>query len=281
MLKVLTSTRRFVGRSDTPLSYIVDRRATGSSLGNSLTLSTASQPRPRVRLVVVDDHAILREGLRALLALESDLDVVGEADNSEDAIAIVEQTQPDVVITDLALPHRSGIHVISQVRIVAPAARVLVLTVHKSEEYIKAALSAGADGYVLKDSSRADLLQGIRSIVLGQRYLCPPVSAQIVSGFLNAGEPRGPTSVQRLTDREREIITLIARGKSNKRIASQLLLSVKTIEKHRSNFMRKLELHNTAAVTMYAICNGLVSPDQVDVGDLTNPTGRGPARPRF
>ena len=231
-------------------------------------------------LVVVDDHAILREGLRALLTLESDLEVVGEADNSEDAIAIVQQTQPDVVITDLALPHRSGIHVISHVRAVAPATRVLVLTVHKSEEYIKAALSAGADGYVLKDSSRADLLQGIRSIVLGQRYLCPPVSAQIVSGFLGAGEPRGPTSVQRLTDREREILTLIARGKSNKRIATQLLLSVKTIEKHRSNFMRKLELHNTAAVTMYAICNGLVSPDQVDVVDSLNATAQGQVRTR-
>jgi DNA-binding NarL/FixJ family response regulator len=161
------------------------------------------------------------------------------------------------------MPHRSGIQVISQVRQVAPNARVLVLTVHNSEEYIRAALTAGADGYVLKDSSRVDLLQAIRSVVGGQRYLCGPVSAKIVSGYLGDKNPRPIASVQLLTDREREILTLIALGKSNKRIAMQLVLSVKTIEKHRSNFMRKLELHNTAGVTMFAICNGLVSADQV------------------
>ena len=217
----------------------------------------------RVRLVLVDDHAILREGLRALLAMESDLEVVGEAANGDDGMRIVEQLQPDVVITDLAMPHGAGIHVISNVRKAAPAARVLVLTVHNSEEYIRASLMAGADGYVLKDSNRADLLQAIRSIVKGQRFLCAPVSAKIVSGYLGDGVPRTLASVQQLTDREREILTLIALGNSNKRIALQLILSVKTVEKHRSNFMRKLELHNTAGVTMFAICNGLVSAEQV------------------
>lgn len=228
------------------------------------SLAAVKEPREaRLRLVLVDDHSILREGLRALLALESDLEVVGEADNGDDGVETVRREQPDIVITDLAMPQRTGIQVIARVRKVAPSVRVLVLTVHNGEEYIKAALSAGADGYVLKDSSRADLLQAIRTIVRGQRYLCAPVSAKIVSGFLGDGEPRPASSVQHLTDREREILTLIALGKSNKRIALQLLLSVKTIEKHRSNFMRKLELHNTAGVTMFAICNGLVSPDQV------------------
>ena len=223
----------------------------------------------------MDDHAILREGLRALLALESDLDVVGEADNGDDGVDVVQQTQPDVVITDLALPQRTGIELVSRVRKVAPETRVLVLTVHNSEEYIRAALSAGADGYVLKDSSRVDLLDGIRTVAQGQRYLCPPVSAKIVSGFLGERPLRPPASSQRLTDREREVLRLIALGKSNKRIALQLVLSVKTIEKHRSNFMRKLELHNTAAVTMYAICNGLVSPDEIAVGaDISSANGR-------
>ncbi len=217
----------------------------------SLSTAITAPKDARLRLVLVDDHAILREGLRALLALESDLNVVGEADNGDDGVAIVEREQPDVVITDLAMSHRTGIQVISRVRKVAPAVRVLVLT------------AAGADGYVLKDSSRADLLQAIRTIVRGQRYLCAPVSAKIVSGFLGDDQQRSPGSVQHLTDREREILTLIALGKSNKRIALQLLLSVKTVEKHRSNFMRKLELHNTAGVTMFAICNGLVSADQV------------------
>jgi DNA-binding NarL/FixJ family response regulator len=237
--------------------------ASFTSTGSAATVATPIPTPARVRLVLVDDHAILREGLRALLALESDLEVVGEAENGDDGLRVVERLQPDVVITDLAMPHRTGIHVISKVRKVAPAARVLVLTVHNGEEYIKAALTAGADGYVLKDSSRADLLQGIRTVVKGQRYLCAPVSAKIVSGYLGDGDPRLVASIQQLTDREREILTLIALGKSNKRIALQLNLSVKTIEKHRSNFMRKLELHNTAGVTMFAICNGLVSADQV------------------
>ncbi len=233
------------------------------STSNLAVVNTPISTVARVRLVLVDDHAILREGLRALLALESDLEVVGEAENGDAGLEIVERLQPDVVITDLAMPHRTGIQVIARVRKVAPAARVLVLTVHNGEEYIRAALTAGADGYVLKDSSRADLLQAIRSIVRGQRYLCAPVSAKILSGYLGDGDPRPVASVQHLTDREREILTLIALGKSNKRIALQLVLSVKTIEKHRSNFMRKLELHNTAGVTMFAICNGMVSADQV------------------
>jgi len=214
-------------------------------------------------LVLIDDHAILREGLHALLALESDLVVIGEADNGDEGVELVERLQPDVVVTDLAMNRRTGIQVISRVRQVAPNTRVLVLTVHNGEEYIRAALTAGADGYVLKDSSRVDLLEAIRSVVRGQRFLCAPVSAKIVSGYLGERNPRPIASVQLLTDREREILTLIALGKSNKRIAMQLILSVKTIEKHRSNFMRKLELHNTAGVTMFAICNGLVSPDQV------------------
>jgi DNA-binding NarL/FixJ family response regulator len=134
-----------------------------------------------------------------------------------------------------------------------------VLTVHSSEEYIDAALKAGADGYVLKDSSSAELLQAIRSVIRGQRYLCPPVSAKIISGYLGERDARNAASLQLLTDREREILTLVAKGLSNKRIATRLTLSVKTVEKHRSNFMRKLELHNTAGITMFAISKRLVS----------------------
>jgi DNA-binding NarL/FixJ family response regulator len=219
----------------------------------------------RVRLLLIDDHAILREGLRALLALEADLDVVGEADNATTGLDAARRMQPDIVITDLALPERNGIQVIAELRKFAPHIKVLVLTVHNGEEYIKAALNAGAHGYVLKDSSRADLVAAIRSVATGQRYLCGPVSAKIVNGYLGGNDAKPTTSVQHLTDREREILTLIALGKSNKRIAIQLTLSVKTIEKHRSNFMRKLELHNTAGVTMFAICNGLVSAEQVGV----------------
>ncbi len=210
----------------------------------------------------MDDHAILREGLLALLALEADLEVVGEADNGAAGIEIIERLQPDVVITDLGMRYRTGIELISGVRRVAPNTRVLVLTVHNGEEYIRAALTAGANGYVLKDSSRLELLQAIRSVAKGHCYLCAPVSARIVSGYLGEGDRKSVAFPQNLTVRERQILTLIALGNSNKRIATDLKLSVKTIEKHRSNFMRKLELHNTAGVTMYAICKGLVSPDR-------------------
>jgi DNA-binding NarL/FixJ family response regulator len=213
----------------------------------------------RARLILVDDHMILREGLHALLELESDFVVVGEAGNLEDGIALVERLRPNLVITDLAMPRGSGIQIISQVRAIAPETRVLVLTVHSSEEYIDAALKAGADGYVLKDSSSAELLQAIRSVIRGQRYLCPPVSAKIISGYLGERDARNAASLQLLTDREREILTLVAKGLSNKRIATRLTLSVKTVEKHRSNFMRKLELHNTAGITMFAISKRLVS----------------------
>ena len=213
----------------------------------------------RARLILIDDHMILREGLHALLELESDFVVVGEAGNLEDGIALVERLRPNLVITDLAMPRGSGIQIISQVRAIAPETRVLVLTVHSSEEYIDAALKAGADGYVLKDSSSAELLQAIRSVIRGQRYLCPPVSAKIISGYLGERDARNAASLQLLTDREREILTLVAKGLSNKRIATRLTLSVKTVEKHRSNFMRKLELHNTAGITMFAISKRLVS----------------------
>jgi DNA-binding NarL/FixJ family response regulator len=216
----------------------------------------------RARLVLIDDHIILREGLHALLELESDFVVVGEAGSLEDGIALVERLRPNLVITDLAMPYGSGMQVISRVRAIAPDTRVLVLTVHSSKEYIDAALKAGADGYVLKDSSSAELLQAIRSVIRGQRYLCPPVSAKIISGYLGEGDARNVASVQLLTDREREILTLVAQGLSNKGIAKRLALSVKTVEKHRSNFMRKLELHNTAGITMFAICKKLVSPDE-------------------
>jgi two-component system, NarL family, response regulator NreC len=217
----------------------------------------------RARIVLVDDHAILREGLRALLALEPDIDVVGEAEHGDASVALIEHLQPDIVVTDLSMPGRSGIHVIGMVRQISPRSRVLVLTVHNGEEYIRAALSAGADGYVLKDASRADLLLAIRRVYSGQRHMCAQVAEKIVTGYLGDRIARPDEAPQALTDREREVLTYIALGKSNKRIAMLLALSVKTIEKHRSNFMRKLELHNTVGVTMYAITHGMVSAGEV------------------
>lgn len=219
----------------------------------------ASSTDARIRILLVEDHAILREGLRALLELEPDLRVVGEATEVDGALASIERLQPQLCITDLALTGRSGIALISELRNRNAGARVLVLTAHNTEEYIRAALNAGAHGYVLKDSGRADLLQAIRVVVNGGQYLCPSVSARVVSGFVNGTDPRSATSPEQMvTLREKQVLIRIALGHSNKLIARDLGLSVKTVEKHRSNLMRKLTLHNAAAITLFALRHGFI-----------------------
>lgn len=217
-----------------------------------------------VRVAIVDDHAILRQGLRALLEMESDLEVVGEAADTQGALALVRETRPDIVLSDVALPGRSGLDIIGELRACCPSLRILVLTAHGSEEYIRVALNARADGYVLKESSREELLLAIRSVARGEQFLCKAVAARVLSDYFGAngtggqGRPRNT-----LTERERQVLTCIARGLPNKKIARDLGLAVKTVEKHRSNLMRKLELHNTAEITMYAVRGGFVSPDDI------------------
>lgn len=211
-----------------------------------------------VRIVLIEDHAILREGLRALIELEPDLRVVGEATCAADGLAAVKAVEPQLVITDLALPGTSGLRAIEELRAASPNLRVLVLTAHCTDEYIRAALNAGADGYVLKDASRSELMQAIRAAINGQKYFSEPVSARLVSGYLQRNDGGGTGVYPRITEREREVLTRIALGESNKRVALALRLSIKTVEKHRANLMRKLELHNTAAVTLFAVRHGLL-----------------------
>jgi two-component system, NarL family, response regulator NreC len=208
-------------------------------------------------IVIIESHGILREGLRALIELEGDLRVVGEAGTAADGIRAVQSTDPALVITDLTTPGSQGLRIIEQLRAASARVRVLVLTACCSDEYIRAALNAGADGYVLKDAGRTELLQAIRSIIAGQKYFSEPVSARLVLGYLRRSEPT-PGPWPQITEREREVLTHVALGESNKRVALALRLSVKTVEKHRANVMRKLELHNTASVTLFAVRNGLV-----------------------
>jgi len=212
-------------------------------------------------VVLVEDHAILREGLRALIDLEPDLKVVGEAGTGAEGVRAVQGLKPTLVITDLAMPGGSGLETIEELRAACPNLRVLVLTAYCNDEYIELALSAGADGYVLKEASRAELLQAIRAVVAGQKYFSKPVSARLVSGYLRRNDPVDPCPA--ITEREREVLIRIALGESNKRVAVALCLSVKTVEKHRANLMRKLELHNTAAVTLFAVRSGLVPMQNV------------------
>jgi DNA-binding NarL/FixJ family response regulator len=226
----------------------------------------------RSRLVLVEDHAILREGLRALLELEHDLLIAGEATNGIDAVELVRLLGPSLVISDIALPGRSGIELIGCLRQVQPGVKILVLTAHNSEEYIRAALNAGADGYVLKDACRAELLQAIRAVLSGQTYLCASVTAKVVSGYLRPKvEDSTVLSAEHVTGREREVLTRVALGNSNKLIARALGVSVKTVEKHRANLMRKLTLHNTAAVTRFAIRHGMVAASDLEVQAESTP----------
>jgi DNA-binding NarL/FixJ family response regulator len=211
---------------------------------------------------LVEDHAILREGLRALIEIEADFEVVGDFGSVEESLGGILALKPDLILTDLALPGRSGIELLAEIGQLCPLTRKLVLTAHETEEYIRAALNAGANGYVLKNATSAELMLAIRAVAAGQQFLCKAIASKILSGYLSGyaaadQRPSCQALTQSITEREREVLTSIALGNSNKVIARELGLSPKTVEKHRSNLMRKLQLHNAAAITMFAIRNGM------------------------
>jgi DNA-binding NarL/FixJ family response regulator len=239
--------------------------------------------KPKIRIVLVEDHAILREGLKALIEIESDFDIVGEFGSVEECLLGIADLNADLLLTDLALPGRSGIELLSELRGLCPLMRKLVLTAHENEEYIRAALNAGANGYVLKDANSAELMLAIRTVSLGQQFLCKAIASKILSGYLSGygpgdQRPAVPAVTQSITEREREVLTRIALGNSNKLIARELGVSPKTVEKHRSNLMRKLQLHNAAAITMFAIRNGMTG--SAPLSSSTPPSNRAPIRPQ-
>ena len=214
----------------------------------------------RHRVVIAEDHTILREGLRALLSAESDLEVIGEAEDGRQAIRRVEELGPDLILTDLSMPKMNGVEAIREIKKRAPETKVLALTVHKAEEFILEVLQAGADGYVLKDASSEELMMAIKSVLGGKRYLSPSVSQMVIDGYLEGRKSIASSSPwDTLTKHERQILELIAEGHKNKEIADYLYISVKTVEKHRANLMKKLDLHSAAALTAYAMERGLVT----------------------
>jgi len=211
------------------------------------------------RIFIVDDHALLRAALRALLVQDPEIEVVGEADNGHDAIRGVASAAPDLVLMDISMRGMSGIETIVDLKRRCPDTRLLVLTMHKADEYVLASLRAGANGYMLKEGTHDELRVAVRSILNGKTYLSPDVSGGVINGYLGAGKPEGVASPwDTLTHREREILKLIGEGHSNKYISNYFCLSIKTVEKHRSNLMRKLDLHNASMLTSYAIQKGLV-----------------------
>ena len=214
----------------------------------------------KYKIIIAEDHTIVREGLRALLSSDPNLEVVGEVEDGREAIRLAERLEPDLVLMDLSMPRMSGMDAIREIKKRCPQTKVIVLTVHKTEEYVLASLDAGAEGYVLKDASHAELSMSIHHVIKGKRYLSPEVSGKVINGYLDGKKPIKPSTVwDTLTQREREILKLIAEGYKNKEIADYLCISIKTVEKHRSNLMGKLDLHSASALTAFAIEKGLVT----------------------
>ena len=213
-----------------------------------------------VRIVLADDHTILRECLRALLSADPYFEIIGEAGDGREAVRCVEKLGPDLLLMDLSMPRMSGMDAISEIKRRYSETKIIALTVHKTEEYLLSTLQAGVDGYVLKDATHDELVMAIHNVMAGKRYLSPGISEKVIEGYLDGKEDSlAASSWQKLSQREREVLKLIAEGYKNKEIAEDLCISLKTVEKHRANLMKKLDLHNAAALTVYAVEKGLVS----------------------
>lgn len=210
----------------------------------------------KYRVVIAEDHTILREGLRSLVASAPDFQVVGEAEDGYAAIGCAEKHKPDILLLDLSMPRLNGLEAIKGIKKVSNNTRVVVLTVHKADEYVLASLRAGADGYLLKNENFADLLTAFKSVLSGKRYLSPEISETVLDGKKTL---KKTTAWDSLSQREREILKLIAEDYKSKDIAHLLFISIKTVEKHRANLMKKLNLHSASALTALAIEKGLVT----------------------
>jgi DNA-binding NarL/FixJ family response regulator len=214
---------------------------------------------PAMRVVLADDHALIRAGLRALLQSLEGVQVVGEASNGHEALEVIERQQPDIVLMDIAMPGLNGLEAATRIAKQWPTVRVIMLSMHANEEYIRQALSAGAAGYILKGAEPAELELALKAVLRGETYLTPGVSKRIVQDYLQGREKAGP--LQELTSRQREVLQLIAEGYSTKDIAKKLDVSVKTAETHRTELMSRLGIHDVAGLVRYAIRIGLVTAD--------------------
>ncbi len=210
-----------------------------------------------IRVVIADDHTLVRSGLRMLLEKEPDISVVGEAASGREAVRVVLQTRPDVLLLDWTMPDGDGLEVLRQLRVALPQLRILVLTMHENPSYLRTALTEGAAGYVVKDAADTDLLRALRSVAQGQTYVHPTLVASLLQP-----EPVSPSTPEvRLSQREEQVLRLVARGHTNREIAEQLSLSVKTIETYRLRGMQKLGLESRAELIQYALQQGWLDED--------------------
>jgi two-component system response regulator NreC len=206
-----------------------------------------------IRVLLADDHRILREGIRALIEDQEDMVVVGESEDGLATVKKVAELLPDVVVMDIAMPLLNGLEATRQIHRDYPQVKVLILTMHENEEYIRQVLAAGALGYVLKDAAARDLLGAIRTVNQGEAVLSPAITRLVIEDYLRWGDIRPEDTTDGLTPREREVLQLIAEGYTNKEIAGIMNLSVKTIQSHRTNLMNKLDLHDRGELIKYAI----------------------------
>ena len=214
----------------------------------------------RITVLLAEDHTIVREGFRKMLELEGDLEVIGEAQDGRSALAMVKKLRPAVVLMDIAMPLLNGLEATRQVLKALPATKVLILSAHSDDAYVKSATDSGAVGFLLKQTSAHEVCQAIREVQKGKTFFSPSISRR-----LNRLNPPSPDRVGRLngkavklTSREMEVLQLIAEGKANKETAAELGIGMKTVEKHRGHLMQKLDIHNTAGLTRYAICAGVI-----------------------
>jgi DNA-binding NarL/FixJ family response regulator len=208
-----------------------------------------------IRVLVADDHTIVRSGIRHVLESEPDLEVIGEAGSGAEAIALATELRPDVVVLDISMPDQSGLTVTARLREITKA-RVLILSMHDNPEYVLESVRAGAHGYLLKDTAAADLRTAIRAVCRGESYFTPAVATRLTAAVRQ--ERDGPPALEQLTGREREVLLGIALGRTNKEIAAGLGISYRTVETHRESLMRKLNLHTVAELTRFAVGAGIV-----------------------
>jgi two-component system response regulator NreC len=212
-----------------------------------------------MRIVLADDHGIVRRGLRSLLEGEQGVEVVGEAANGREALKLLETTKPDMAILDVAMPMLNGIEVTAQAMKAFPDLRVIILSMYADEAYIVRALTAGARAYLLKEATEDDLLPAVRAVAIGRSFFSPAISTILLADYVRHLKQRGlEDSYDVLSDREKEVLQLLAEGKSNKEAAAVLHISLSTVESHRLKLMQKLDLHNTAEIVLYAVRKGII-----------------------
>lgn len=213
-----------------------------------------------IRIVLADDHVVMRNGLRLLLERQPDFEVVGEAADGRQTVEICDTLKPDVVVLDIAMPNLNGIEAARQVSSKLPKTSIVILSMHSDEGYVLRALKAGARAYLLKDSAETDLINAIRVVTEGKAFFSPAISKMLVDDYVHRLQQRGvEDSYELLTTREREILQLLAEGKSNKEVANVLSLSLYTVETHRGNILQKLNLHSVPELILYAVRKGVIS----------------------